>query len=54
VATQVGGGVLSRCFTRLRATPDGFVLDADMTRPTDDIFNCDPGNVVEVSDTHVG
>jgi ABC-type branched-subunit amino acid transport system substrate-binding protein len=54
VATQVGAGVLSRCFTLLRATPDGFVLDPDMTRPTDDIFHCDPGNVVEVADTHVG
>jgi ABC-type branched-subunit amino acid transport system substrate-binding protein len=54
VATRAGGGVLSRCFTLLRATPDGFVLDPEMTRPTDDIFNCDPGNVVEVSDTHVG
>jgi ABC-type branched-subunit amino acid transport system substrate-binding protein len=52
VDTKVGGGVLSRCFTLLKATPDGFVLAPDVTKPNKDIFNCDPSNVVEVTDTH--
>jgi ABC-type branched-subunit amino acid transport system substrate-binding protein len=54
VDTKVGGGVLSQCFTLMEATPDGFVLAPDVTKPNHDIFNCDPANVVEVSDTHIG
>jgi hypothetical protein len=54
VDTHVGAGVLSQCFVLLQATPDGFVLAPDVTKPNKDIFNCDPANVVEVADTHTG
>ena len=54
VDSRVGGGVLSRCFTLLRATPKGFVLDPTVTKPNHDIFNCDGANVVTVTDTFTG
>jgi ABC-type branched-subunit amino acid transport system substrate-binding protein len=54
VDTHVGSGVISQCFTLVEATPDGFALAPDVTKPNTDIFNCDPSNVVEVSDTHIG
>jgi hypothetical protein len=54
VDTRVGGGVLSECFTLLRATPDRFVLDPDVTKPTDGVFNCDPANVVDAPETYTG
>ncbi len=34
----------SQCFTLLKATPSGFVLDPDITKPNNGIFNCDPAN----------
>jgi hypothetical protein len=34
----------SKCFTLLKATPNGFVLDPDITKPNQGIFNCDPAN----------
>ncbi|MCU1380011.1 MAG: ABC-type branched-chain amino acid transport system periplasmic component-like protein [Acidimicrobiales bacterium] len=54
VDTQVGGGVISQCFVLLKATPTGFVLVPEITKPNNKIFNCDPANVVEVTDTHTG
>jgi ABC-type branched-subunit amino acid transport system substrate-binding protein len=54
VDTSVGPGVISECFTLVRATADGFVLVPEVTKPNRDIFNCDTSNVVEVSDTHIG
>ena len=54
VDTHVGSGVLSQCFVLLKATADGFVLAPEVTKPNHDIFNCDPANVVEVTDTHTG
>jgi ABC-type branched-subunit amino acid transport system substrate-binding protein len=54
IDTHVGPGSLSECFTLLEATPDGFVLVPDVTKPNKDIFNCDPSNIVEVADTHIG
>jgi hypothetical protein len=53
VDTQVGPGLLSECFTLLQATPDGYVLVPELTKPNTDIFNCDPSNVVVVTDTHI-
>ena len=35
----------SQCFTLLKATPSGFVLAPDITKPNQGIFNCDPGNM---------
>jgi ABC-type branched-subunit amino acid transport system substrate-binding protein len=54
VDTHVGPGVLSDCFVLLKATPTGFVLAPEVTKPNKDIFNCDPANVVTVSNTHTG
>jgi ABC-type branched-subunit amino acid transport system substrate-binding protein len=54
VDTHVGAGVLSTCFTLLKATAGGFVLDASVTRPNKDIFNCDPSNVVAATKTYTG
>jgi hypothetical protein len=54
VDLQAGAGTLSRCFTLLEATADGFVLVPDVTRPNTDIFHCDDANVVPVADTHAG
>ncbi|MFI5040802.1 MAG: ABC transporter substrate-binding protein [Acidimicrobiales bacterium] len=52
VDTHVGPGVLSQCFTLLKATPTGFVLAPDITKPNQGIFNCSPANVVAVANTH--
>ena len=54
VDTHVGEGVLSQCFVLLKATPTGFVLAPDVTVPNTDIFDCDPANVVTVTNTHTG
>lgn len=54
VDTQVGAGLLSTCFALLEATPDGFVLAPDITKPNQDIFNCDPANVVDAPETYTG
>jgi hypothetical protein len=34
----------SQCFVLLKATPTGFVVDKDITKPNSGIFNCDPAN----------
>jgi ABC-type branched-subunit amino acid transport system substrate-binding protein len=34
----------SHCFVLLKATPSGFVVDKDITKPNSGIFNCDPAN----------
>ena len=34
----------SQCFALLKATPTGWVLDPDVTKPNTGIFNCDPAN----------
>jgi ABC-type branched-subunit amino acid transport system substrate-binding protein len=35
----------SQCFVLIKATPSGFTVDKDITKPnTDRIFNCDPAN----------
>ncbi len=34
----------SECFVLMKATPSGFVVDKDITKPNHDIFNCDPAN----------
>jgi ABC-type branched-subunit amino acid transport system substrate-binding protein len=41
-------GSFSPCFLLVRATPTGFVYDRALTKPTKDIFNCDPKNVVDL------
>ena len=54
VNTRVGEGELSQCFVLMKATPGGFVLAPDVTTPNQGIFNCDPANVVAVTNTHTG
>jgi ABC-type branched-subunit amino acid transport system substrate-binding protein len=34
----------SMCFVLMKATPSGFVVDKDITKPNNGIFNCDPAN----------
>ena len=41
----VGG---SQCFVALKATPSGFVVDKDLTKPNNDIFNCDSANAFDL------
>jgi hypothetical protein len=38
-------GDSSDCFLLLKATPGGFLVDKDVTKPNNGIFNCDPANV---------
>jgi hypothetical protein len=41
----IGG---SQCFVALKATPSGFVVDSTITKPNNDIFNCDPANAFDL------
>jgi hypothetical protein len=38
----------AQCFAQLDVTGDGFVLNEELTAPTDGIFNCEDDNVVDV------
>lgn len=38
------------CFVSMALTPDGFVVDDDLTNANDGIFNCDDANVAALSD----
>jgi ABC-type branched-subunit amino acid transport system substrate-binding protein len=35
----------SQCFVLVQATPTGFLIDNKITKPTNGIFNCTPGNI---------
>jgi ABC-type branched-subunit amino acid transport system substrate-binding protein len=37
-------GDASQCFVLVTATPSGFTVDKDVTKPNNGIFNCDPAN----------
>ncbi|MDX6233387.1 MAG: hypothetical protein QOH68_2406 [Nocardioidaceae bacterium] len=37
------------CFLILDVTPDGFVINEQLTAPTDGIFNCEDDNIIEVT-----
>ena len=39
----------SQCFTIIKATSAGFVLDPGMTKPNQGIYNCDPLNVFKLT-----
>ncbi|MBN2623396.1 MAG: ABC transporter substrate-binding protein [Acidimicrobiales bacterium] len=47
-----GNQVATQCSLAIRVTPDGFVYDEELTRPNEGIYNCDPGNVVELTDDY--
>lgn len=44
-----GNLVASQCSLVVRVTAEGFVYDEAVTRPNEGIYNCDPGNVVELT-----
>jgi ABC-type branched-subunit amino acid transport system substrate-binding protein len=49
--TQPGNsatGVPPECFVLIKATPTGFVVDKDITKPNNGIYNCDPGNLIKL------
>jgi ABC-type branched-subunit amino acid transport system substrate-binding protein len=37
-------GDASQCFVLVKATPSGFVVDKEVTKPNSGVFNCDPAN----------
>ncbi len=39
----------TQCSLAIRATPDGFRYDEELTRPNEGIYNCDPANVTELT-----
>jgi hypothetical protein len=39
----------TQCSLAIRATPDGFLYDEELTRPNEGIYNCDPANVIELT-----
>ncbi len=40
------------CYALMRVTTNGFVYDADVTKPNDGVYNCDPKNVVALTHTY--
>jgi hypothetical protein len=39
----------NQCFLIVRATPDGWVYEEEMTQPNTEVFNCSPDNVAAVT-----
>ena len=40
------------CYVIMDVTPNGFVYDKDVTQPNNGIYNCDPKNVVKLTNTY--
>jgi hypothetical protein len=40
------------CSLAIQVTPDGFRYDEALTQPNEGIYNCDPGNVIELTDDY--
>jgi hypothetical protein len=38
-----------RCFVLLKATPTGFVVDKQITKPNTGIFNCGDDNLIDLN-----
>ena len=47
-----GNVVATQCSLAIRVTADGFVYDEELTQPNEGIYNCDPANVIELSDDY--
>ncbi len=47
-----GNSVATRCSLAIQATPDGFRYDEALTEPNEGIYNCDPANVIELTDDY--
>ena len=44
-----GNLVATQCSLAIKVTSDGFVYDEELTQPNEGVYNCDPGNVVELT-----
>jgi ABC-type branched-subunit amino acid transport system substrate-binding protein len=40
------------CYVIMKVTPNGFVYDPDVTKPNNDVYNCDAKNVVTLKSTY--
>jgi hypothetical protein len=47
-----GNAVATQCSLAIKVTPDGFVYDEEITHPNEGIYNCDPENVIELTDDY--
>jgi hypothetical protein len=44
--------VATECSLAVHATAGGFEYDEALTEPNQGIYNCDPGNVIELTDDY--
>jgi hypothetical protein len=44
--------VATECSLAIQLTPDGFRYDEELTEANEGVYNCDPGNVIELSDDY--
>jgi len=47
-----GNAVATQCSLAVHATAGGFEYDEALTEPNEGIYNCDPGNVIELTDDY--
>jgi Periplasmic binding protein len=47
-----GNAVATECSLAVQVTKDGFRYDKALTDPNDGIYNCDPGNVIALTDDY--
>jgi ABC-type branched-subunit amino acid transport system substrate-binding protein len=47
-----GNTVATECSLAIQVTPDGFRYDEELTEPNEGVYNCDPGNVIELRDDY--
>jgi Periplasmic binding protein len=47
-----GNAVATECSLAVHATANGFEYDEALTEPNEGIYNCDPGNVIELTDDY--
>ena len=47
-----GNTTATECDLAIHATSDGFVYDEDLTEPNEGIYNCDPDNVIQLTDDY--
>jgi len=47
-----GNTTATRCDLAIHAGADGFEYDEALTEPNEGIYNCDPGNVIELTDDY--
>jgi hypothetical protein len=47
-----GNLVATQCSLAIQVTQDGFRYDEELTQPNEGIYNCDPGNVITLTDDY--